>query len=458
MAVMILAVFSQVKLSATISLPAIFGDHMVIQRDAEITIWGWGKAREPLKITVSWDPSFQYSETLGKSGKWSTKLKSPKEAGPHTITVKGYNSIIISDVLAGEVWLCSGQSNMEWTTNGKIDGGEEAKKEANFPQIRFFSVITRTSESPQEDTKGEWVICNPESMGAFSAAAYFFGKELHQKLNRPVGLISSSWGGSPAEVWIPDSAIKNDRILREAATKLRDEPWASQTPGVNYNGMIYPLVPFKIAGAIWYQGETNTANANTYERLLSTLIDSWRDAWGDDFAFYIAQIAPYKGYGTDNNNGAIVRAQQSRVADKVKNVDIFALSDIGNLDDIHPKNKIDVGKRFAGLALKNTYKIIDTDTSSPRYKCHELKGETVVIQFRNADKGLIVQGNVLEGFEVQDESGKWQTADAKVDGDKVKVQSALVKKPINVRFAMYNDSTPNLFNQNGLPASCFTTE
>ncbi|MBK8392681.1 MAG: sialate O-acetylesterase [Saprospiraceae bacterium] len=456
LALWVFMAFSFLEVKA-ISLPAIFGDHMVIQRDSEVTIWGWGKAQEPLSISVSWDAGFLYKSVINNQGIWQTTIKTPKEAGPHVITIKGYNTIVLNDVLAGEVWLLSGQSNMEWSANAGIDGGEMAKQSADFPEMRFFRVPHKTSDYPQDDLQGFWEVCTPETMGNFSAAGYFFGKEIHEQVKVPVGLIQSAWGGTPAEIWTPEYAVQGDKILREASTKLRNEPWGPNKPGVTFNAMIHPLAPYKLAGVLWYQGETNTVNAKSYSRLLSTMITSWRAAWGDDFAFYLAQIAPYKGYGKDNNDGAIIRAEQVKVVDLIPKTDMIVVSDIGDLDDIHPRNKIDVGKRFAGLAFKNIYQTNANLVGFPRYQSHEIKAEMVLVHFQNAPNGLKSTGSDISGFEVQSVDDQWYPASARISGADVMVQSASVKKPKNVRFAMKNDSSTNLFNKEGLPASCFTT-
>jgi sialate O-acetylesterase len=445
--------------SYSLSLPSVISDHMVLQRNSEVSLWGWGKALEPLTIKLSWDTTFKYSMKLNKLGQWKLTVKTNDTAGPHSIRFEGYNTIEVKDILFGEVWLCSGQSNMEWSANMKIENGDEEKAKANYPDIRMFLVPFHTSSSPQEDCKGEWVKCTPETMGNASAVGYFFGRELHQKLNRPVGLIQSAWGGTPAEVWTPSEAIANDYILMKSAQRLRDEPWAAQTTAVNYNGMIYPIVPYRIAGALWYQGETNTANANTYSKLLSTLIQSWRAAWGYEFPFYFVQIAPYNGYGKDNRYGAEVRHQQAKVLDLVDKTDMVVVSDIGNLEDIHPRNKHDVGKRLAAIALNHDYHVYPTNTSSPRYKNHTSIGSEVHITFEGAPNGLVSKGDIVKDFEIQYQNGTWAQAEgAYIKGNGVILKTKQGQNVIAVRFAYTNSALPNLFNTEGLPASCFTTE
>lgn len=460
--VLILAGIYMVMISKTnaISLPAIISDHMVLQQNAEVSLWGWGKAQEPLTIEVSWDTSFHYKTTIGKLGRWSAKIKTPSIKGPHTITFRGYNTIVVKDVLLGEVWLCSGQSNMEWSANSKIDGAEEAIKNASHPEIRLFTTPPRTADHPQDDCQGYWEVCSPATMANFSAVGYFFGKSIQEKLNRPVGLIESAWGGTPAEIWTPAEVIENDYVLKQAAKRLRDEPWGPQQPGLAFNGMIAPLVPYSLAGALWYQGETNTANASTYSHLLGSMITAWRSAWGNNFPFYYVQIAPYKGYGNDNVTGAVVRYEQSKVQKQVANTGMVVVSDIGNLDDIHPKNKHDVGRRLAALALQKTYHIGNQNASSPVFHHFETTGEGALIYFDGAENGLFIKGDLTPLFEVQHSDGKWHPAvSATIEGkDKIRVKSFAPGKIIHVRFAFKNDSVPPLFNMEGLPASCFTTE
>lgn len=442
-----------------ITLPAIIGDHMVLQRDAEVTLWGWGKGREPLDVSVSWDTSFHYKINIAPSGRWSCKVKTPNTAGPHSMTFRGYNTIEVKDILMGEVWFLTGQSNMEWSANNKIDNAEEAVASANFPEIRMFVTPHKTSRYPQDDCQGSWQVCTPEVMANFSAIGYFFGRDLHQQLKCPVGLVESVWGGTPVEIWTPMEVYDNDPILKFAAEKQGERLWGPVEPGYAYNAMINPLIPFKIAGTLWYQGEGNTVNARFYGRALEAMIESWRAAWGYNFPFYFVQIAPYSKYG-DNLNGATVRYEQAKILDHLTNTEMVVVSDIGNLDNIHPTNKLDVGKRLAGLAFKNVYHTTDANVSSPRFQGMTTKGGEALVSFNGAENGLIVKGGELAPlFELQDKNGKWHNASsATVEGNKVRVKTNNLDKILNVRFAFKNDAVPPLFSKEGLPASCFTTE
>ncbi|MBX2963355.1 MAG: sialate O-acetylesterase [Cyclobacteriaceae bacterium] len=438
---------------ANVILPSIFSDHMVLQQKTTVSIWGWAKALEEVKITVSWDPHKEYKKVTDITSAWSFDIETPAAGGPYQITVQGYNTIVINDVLIGEVWLGSGQSNMEWTPAMTIDHGEEEKLKANYPQIRFFTVLPWANPTPQKHLTGQWVVCTPESMYYFSALMYFFGRDIHEKLNVPVGLISSSWGGSPAEVWIPEDSIENNDLLKQSATTLTPVRWSPIEPAQLYNTMIYPLIPYKVKGVLWYQGESNTRNADNYKLTLSTLIHSWRSAWGYDFPFYIVQIAPWSGYGNDNVSGAVVRDQQRQIPEAVSNTGLVVVSDIGNLEDIHPRNKIDVGKRLAAWALHNDYGF-NIAFSGPLYQSYEIKKDKVIIYFKHSDGGLVTKDGELTEFEIYN-GNQWLPAPAKIKGATVEITIKSVGTLKGIRFGYKNDSNPNLFNKALLPASCF---
>ncbi len=439
---------------ANITLPGIFGDHMVLQQNSEVRIWGWAKTGEEVKVTTSWDDQEQSMKATNQA-KWSVILKTPEAGGPHRIILKGYNEIIIEDILIGEVWLCSGQSNMEWSAGSGIDNAEEYLKNANYPEIRLFSVPHTTALTPQNDLQGEWVVCTPETMKYFSAVGYFFGQEIHEKIDVPVGLINSSWGGTPAESWTSEKAIRKDKQLETAAEKLKDVPWGPVQPGRIYNSMIAPIIPFKIAGALWYQGEANVGNPENYEKLLSTMIDSWREEWGYEFPFYYVQIAPYK-YGKPYEGVALRDAQRKVLS--TPNTGMVVISDIGNIDDIHPRNKYDVGLRLAKWALNKTYGMEDVVYSGPLYKNMKIEGKRIRIEFEHTDGGLMAKGKELTDFQISGEDKVFVNAKAKIDGNSVIVYAKEVKEPVAVRFAWSNTAEPNLFNEAGLPASSFRTD
>ncbi len=439
--------------NGNISLPEIFSDNMVLQQKSDVTIWGWAKTGEKVVLKADWLTS-EINTTVDTQGKWSLILKTPEAGGPYNIILKGYNEVILKNVLIGEVWLCSGQSNMEWSAAMGINNAEEEIKNANYPEIRFFSVYHATSQYPQDHFTGEWTACTSESMRNFSVLAYLYARKLHETLGVPVGVINSSWGGTPAETWMPEDVIKKDDFLREAASKQQPVPWGPMEPGRIYNSMISPLIPFRIAGVLWYQGESNTINAYAYKELLSALIQSWRTNWGYEFPFYYAQIAPYK-YGKPNE-GVEVREAQRKVL-TVPNTGMVVLSDIGDTADIHPKNKQDAALRFANLALNRYYGNLKMEDSGPLYKDMRIDKNKVMISFDHAD-GLYVKGDKLNCFEIAGQDKVYYPATAKIKDNLVIVQSDKVKIPVAVRFAWSNTATPNLFNSANLPASCFRTE
>ena len=427
---------------------------MVLQQNAEVKLWGWAKPFEPVHITMSWN-----SDTIKTSGDrlgmWKAVIQTTDAGGPHTIGLKGYNEVVINDILMGEIWLCSGQSNMEWSAGSGIDNAEEAIAGANQPQVRLFSVNLRTAAAPQIDLEGEWVVCTPETMKYFSAIGYFFGKEIHSNLNVPVGIINSSWGGTPAETWTSEKVIQSDQQLNEVANKMDTVPWGPTEPGRIFNAMIHPLIPFKLAGVLWYQGEGNVGFPGNYEYLLKTMISSWRKDWGFEFPFYFVQIAPYK-YGRPVE-GAYLRDSQRKVL-ALSNTGMVVVSDIGNIDDIHPRNKIDVGKRLANLALHQTYGMSEKPISGPLYKKLEIEKGKARVYFDHAEGGLKSDEKNLSYFLIAGEDEVFYKAKATIDGSSVMVSSREVKNPVAVRFAWSNTAEPSLKNQAGLPTSTFRTD
>lgn len=382
-------------------------------------------------------------------------LKTPAASGPYSLTVKGHNTLQIEDVQLGEVWLCSGQSNMAWTTKAGIDNSQPEIVKANYPQIRFFTVPQRSADGAQINVDARWIVCTPETMPNFSAVGYFFGQKIHETLQVPVGLINSSWGGTPAEIWVNPKIIVENPNLAEAATKLKNEPYGPNLPGKAYHAMISPLIPFQLAGALWYQGETNVSNAPNYKILLPALINNWRTEWGNDFPFYFVQIAPYN-YG-ENTNGVQLRDAQ-RQSLSVPKTGMVVISDIGNIKDIHPRNKIPVGQRLANWALNNTYGKKDIIYSGPLYKSMKVEKNKIRIYFDHAEPGLEVKGKELIDFEIAGPGKQFVKASARITGNTVVVQAPEVKNPVAVRFAWRNTAEPNLYNKAGLPASSFRTD
>lgn len=437
---------------ANISLPEIFSDNMVLQQKSEVPLWGWAKTGETVTIKADWLDK-EIIVRVGSQGTWKVILTTPEAGGPYNINLKGYNELTLKNVLIGEVWLCSGQSNMEWSAQSGINNGEDEIKNADYPEIRLFTVYQSTSLYPQDHLTGEWSACTPETMRFFSAIGYLFAKTLHKELGVPVGIINTSWGGTPAEAWMPEEVIAKDDFLREAATKQKPVPWGPVEPGRIYNSMISPLVPFHIAGVLWYQGEQNTVNAYAYKEILTSLIKSWRSRWGYDFPFYYAQIAPYR---YDNQyEGVEVRDAQRRVLE-VPNTGMIVLSDIGDTTNIHPKNKQDVALRFANLALNRYYKTKQIEDSGPLYKDMVVDKNKAFISFSHGE-GLHTAEEKPTCFEIASGDKVYFPADAKIKGNQVILSSKKVKVPAFVRFAWSNTAMPNLFNGANLPASCFIT-
>jgi len=440
---------------STILLPAVYSNHMVLQQNSKVKIWGWGDAGSTITITPSWD-TVSYVTKTASGAQWQTFIHTPKAGQAFTITIKENNSkVVIEDVLIGEVWLASGQSNMEMNINWGLKYDEDVKNATNN-QIRFFYVPKATALYPQDDVKAHWEVCTPERMKNFSTAAYFFGQKINQQLNVPVGLISACWGGTPAEVWTPEDVVTNNKVLKEAAAKLKLFDWWPSAPGYAYNAMIAPLTNFKIAGSIWYQGESNVGAAYTYQQLFTSMISAWRTKWNDDFPFYFVQIAPY-AYG-DSNICALLREAQTKSTALAKTGMIVITDLVDNVNDIHPKLKKEVGERLAAYALADTYGKTNLAYKSPVYKSMQIEKNKIVINFINVDKGLTIKGKTATDFFIAGADKKFLPATIKIQGNTVVVFSKDIKEPVAVRFGFSNTAMPNLFTVEGLPVNLFRTD
>lgn len=449
-----LLIFNCKSPATEIELSSLFADHMVLQRNEEVLLWGWGGPNEKISVTTSWDNK-QYQVAPNSDNKWEVHVDTPEAGGPFEITFKGGKSEqVLKDIMIGEVWLCSGQSNMEWSAKDGIDNAQTEIANANFPDIRFFHVARKTSDVPLEQLQGEWKVCSPETMREFSAVAYFFARRLQEKTGIPIGLVDASWGGTPAEVWTPKAVFEQNEEFKAAAKKLEPSEWWPIEPTVLFNGMIHPITKFKIAGTIWYQGESNVNNAQTYEELFTNMIASWRAAWGYDFPFYYAQIAPFE-YDTPEV-GVLVRDEQRRAMDFPK-TGMVLTSDICTVDDIHPRNKKDVGIRLANVALKEQYRAIDDVVYGPLFKKLNIRANEAELIFENA-AGLHAKNGTLKLFEVAGGDGNFHPAQARIENDVVIVSSKKVYVPIKVRYAWGNTAIPDLFNGVGLPASSFISD
>ena len=421
-------------------LPKVIGSHMVLQRDVPPVIWGWGTKGED--VTVALDGDNKATAKVDARGAWQVTLKPVNADGkPHKIVVtgsaRGGRKIELEDVLIGDVWIGSGQSNMARSV-AWADGGAKAVKEANHPAIRLLSVARVRLAAPATDVKATWKVSSPETVGGFSAVQYHFGKRLHKDLDVPIGLINSSWGGSPIEPWTIAGGKSGDM----------------------YNGMIAPLVSFPIRGAIWYQGETNVFDRNgfTYFDKTKALIEGWRKAWGADFPFYFVQLAPYAGGYHPGQLPALWEAQVASL--KIPKTGMAVTTDIvHNLGDIHPRNKRDVGNRLALWALAKTYGKKDLVYSGPLYKSMKVEGNKIRISFAHTGGGLKSRDDKpLSELQIAGADGKFVPAKATIDGKTVVVESEKVASPTQVRFGWHKTANPNLINKEGLPASPFRTK
>ena len=480
-------------LSAEVKLPALISDHMLIQQGMPVRIWGTAAPGEAVKVSFQ---SQTHGATAAANGKWEVFLTPVAAGGPYELTVSGTNSITVHDVLAGEVWVGSGQSNMEFAMN-RVKDSEHEIPAANFPEIRLFTVKRVVTPEPADDVQGSWSACTPATVKNFSAVAYFFGRELHQKRNVPVGLIHSSWGGTPAQAWTEKSYLEDDQNLRlyltnwdktltdypakkEAYDKTAIPKWEEQvaaakksgqkapakpgepmgpghqnTPAGLYNGMIAPLTPYAIRGVIWYQGESNASatEARLYRRLFPAMIESWRQQWGEgSFPFYFVQLANFQ----TNGWWPVLRESQTDTLELAHTGQALAI-DVGNRTDIHPTDKQTVGHRLALIALAQTYgeQVV---YSGPTLKEMTVDGAEATIWLDNTGKGLESKGGPLAGFAIAGADRKFYPADAKIVEDRVVVSSPEVKDPKAVRYAWADYPMATLYNREGLPAVPFRTD
>ncbi|MFN5761217.1 MAG: sialate O-acetylesterase [Sphingobacteriales bacterium] len=444
------------SVQAKVTLPNILGSHMVLQQHSTVKFWGRANPTEKITILPSWD-TVSYKIVANGSARWETMIKTPASGGPYSIKIIGSNTIVLEDVLIGEVWLCGGQSNMEWSGLNKLEEAIQESPKATNEKIRFFYVPKSTSYHPQDDiSDARWVVCTPQEMLRFSTIGYFFGKELNGKLDRPIGLISSCWGGTYAESWSPEYVIENNALIKKGAALRTVHTIRPHENSVAYNAMIYPLTQFAIAGVIWYQGESNVNAHFAYDKLFSGLIDSWRAAWQLDFPFYYVQIAPYK-YGF-HNVGVLLREKQTKVSTHLKSGMVVISDLVPDTLNIHPTKKVGVALRLANLALRETYGYSDIQPYSPTYSKHTIQKSKITIEFNHAESGLIVVGDNITCFEVAGKDQVFYPAEASIVKNKVVVFSESVAEPVAIRYAFSNTAIPNLFNKEGLPANMFRTD
>jgi sialate O-acetylesterase len=455
-----------------VKLPNIFGTHMVLQRDLKDRVWGTADPGEDVTVTIA-DQS--KSTKAGDDGKWSVTLDPMKAGGPHTMTVKGKNIVTFDDVLVGEVWICSGQSNMQWPVFLSNEADLEIMT-AKYPKIRLISVPQVGTQEPKDNFNGQWQTCTPETARGFSAVGYFFGRELYQALDVPIGLINDAWGGSACEAWIRRDILAADPNYKElmdyweAIEKAPAQPGKSDgrltgnaRPGNIYNGVLKPTIGYGIRGAIWYQGETNAGRAYQYRDLFPLMIKSWRDEWGiGDFPFYYVQLADFLAEKPEpgESGWAELREAQTMTMDKLPHTGEAVIIDIGEGRDIHPRNKQGVANRLARWALAKDYGI-DIVHRSPRFKSMEKKDGKIVLTFDHVGKNGLYAFDVQEprGFAIAGSDRKFVWAKAKIDGkDKVEVWSDQVSEPVAVRYAWADNPVCNLYSREGLPVTPFRTD
>jgi sialate O-acetylesterase len=472
-----------VNAQADVKLPALIADGMVLQQGISVPLWGW--ADEGETVTVEFQK--QKVSATTKDGKWLVRLQPLKAGGPFTLMIIGKNKITLQNVLIGEVWICSGQSNMAWQLR-QTNNAEAEIAEAKYPQIRLFSIPRAELAAPANDVKGAWKECSPESAPTFSAVGYFFGRDLHKARNVPVGLINNAVGGSPAESWMHPNALKGDAeyktFLDEYPGKLAQyeqalekykaaaeqakaegkpaprapgKPWL---PAGLYNGLIAPLLPYAIKGAIWYQGESNAPRAYQYRRLFPDMIRNWRADWGQgDFPFLFVQLAAFgpNGQTLGESDWAELREAQTMTLTALPKTGQALAIDVGTIDDIHPRNKQPVGARLALQARAIAYgeKIV---ASGPVYDTMKIDGDKIALKFKHTGGGLEARGGALKGFLIAGEDKMFRAAQAEIKGEQVIVSSAEVSKPVAVRYAWAKYPEVNFYNKEGLPAAPFRTD
>ncbi len=445
-------------LAAGIYLPAIWSDNMVIQRKDSVKIHGWNSEYiEHMKIIPGW--SRDTIDIQAFRGEWEAWLILPKENGPFEITIQGHETKTIKNVLIGEVWLCSGQSNMRMTVDSLNEGlpgvinKEEIIEAAQYPEIRYFEVYRNFSDGLQEDVKGSWKVCSPETVRRFAAVSYFFGQAIYEHLKVPVGLINACWGGTNIVTWIPEKSINKYADTRLMAAKLPPAIGKPTEASVAYNAMISPLSGFSIKGVIWYQGESNVIDSVNFHLLFPELIHSWRAAWKYEFPFYYVQIPPNEFYESSMSLNYVTETQRQSLA--IPRTGMAVIWDKSEIDNLHPRDKMPVGQRLARWALFHNYGFSDISYSGPLIEKAILEKKYIRLYFRYAEKGLIAKENGLSQFEVAGSDGAFKPVKADIDLNTILIDTGKVRDPKFVRFAWGNVAIPNLFNSDGLPASSF---
>lgn len=462
---------------ATVRLPALVGNHMVVQRDAPVPIWGWAAPGEQVTVTFRGQA---YAATPAATGKWQLALPATPAGGPYVMTVQGQNTLTIQDILVGDVWLASGQSNMELPLRDRnapnpeayplVINAEQEVATADFSQIRQFTVQKVVAYQPQTESQGyDWQVCSPATAGRFSAVGYFFARDLYQHYHVPIGLISSPWGGTPAEAWVsaealqklPDFQAKVAELATRPALPTPADKDAQNTATTLYNGMIAPLLPYALKGIIWYQGESNVGRAAQYRTLFPALIQDWRARWGSELPFLFVQLANYTkalGWPAASDWAELREAQAQALA--LPRTGMAVAIDVGEGDDIHPADKQDVGHRLALVARQVAYGDKRVVAAGPTFQTMTVSGSQVRLKFANAGQHLLLKtgSTTLSGFAVAGADQQFHWASATLDGADVVLTCAAVPTPVAVRYDWADNPTGNLYNQAGLPAVPFRTD
>jgi sialate O-acetylesterase len=456
-------------------LPKIFGDHMVVQRGVPIPVWGWAAPGEKIVVNLGGAVA---AGTADKDGRWMAKVPPIKQpGGPFDMVVGGRSAVTFKDVLVGDVWVCGGQSNMEWGVGGCNAPGDI--QGAKFPLIRCIKVQKKPAAAPEKDITGSWQVCSPATVAGFTAVGYFFARTVHEETRVPIGLIDSNWGGTAIEPWIVPDGLKlvNELSSSRAEADKQAAEWAEGKPhtwSVLYNGMIAPVVPYGVKGALWYQGESNGGEGDSYFHKMRALIGGWRQVWGlGDFPFYFVQLANFQQASENPAGGdgwAKIRMAQAKSL-QIPNTGMAVTTDIGEAGDIHPKNKQDVGRRLALWALAKDYGKKTLVYSGPLYKDMRVEDNRIRVLFDCTGSGLMVgkkeglaptveaKGERLQRFAIAGANKQWSWANAQIDGKTVVVWSEKVPRPVAIRYAFsMNPQGANLYNKEGLPASPFRTD
>tara|TARA_B100000767_G_scaffold274575_1_gene308038 strand:- start:3508 stop:4947 length:1440 start_codon:yes stop_codon:yes gene_type:complete len=458
-----------INLNGQIKVSPLFSDDMILQRSSMVAVWGSSKANEKVSVFSSWNNK-EVTTQSDDNGNWMVDVSTPGAGGPYEIKISSKKNVLkLSNVLIGEVWIASGQSNMQMSLYGggrePVFGSIDLIAQAKNSNIRLFTVERSSSESPKKDLNGKWLVSSPSNTSKFSAVAYSFANYLNKVLDIPIGIIHTSWGGSPAEAWTDKKTLSDNFEKSEIRNNHKDKAIHHNPSGL-FNAMINPLIPFKIRGAIWYQGESNVGRANNYTKLMNNMINGWRSQWNQGpFPFYFVQIAPNGAGGkTNNSNQAYLREAQLLTMLQTENTGMAVTLDIGSEYTVHPPEKILVGKRLAYWALAKDYNLGGISFSGPVYKSLDIKGDKVIVNFDYAQNGITSYNKPIVGFEIAGSNKVFYKANAKVirgygsNRSKLEVSSDSVENPVAVRYGWKNYLKGNLYNSQGLPASSFRSD